>query len=148
MPECELRQIHDGRPVCWAAGGRGVLEPGQGESQVLKGSVPAERREKGSPQPGHLLCTGCTIPDSLRPAEKPCLYLIPLRIDEDGSMISFYACRWFYQINPQRLMHSTSWCKGCPYWFPRPTVHLIKDYLATNRKVLKVVTGGKKPRRG
>lgn len=94
LPDCELLQTRKNNRICLAAGG----------SLVFAGT--------GC---NRLLFDGCTIPDALVPEEKPCLYLVPLRLPEYGAYRSYHACRWFYRLDPRRLMRS-------------------------NRKVLEVVT--------
>jgi hypothetical protein len=65
------------------------------------------------------ICNACRIP---REAERrPCLYLVPMKIDRDGSPKDYFICRWFYKDRPEAPDESTDWmCGTCPYWFPAP----------------------------
>jgi len=84
-----------------------------------------------------IACLSCDIPAAL--TEKyACLYLIPFRVFENDGVQSFYACRWFLTLNPQRIPKNTIWCRGCRYWFPRPDESLIPNKARLSHKALQL----------
>jgi hypothetical protein len=66
------------------------------------------------------ICGACNIPSEIHPSRRTCLFLIPVRIWEDGRLRTGFSCRWFYSLRPERLPTEV-WkvCMGCPHWFPR-----------------------------
>jgi len=66
-------------------------------------------------------CGPCNIPVELSPTRRPCLFLVPVRLWEDGSLRTGFSCRWFCSLKPKSLP-GEAWqvCLGCPHWFPRP----------------------------
>ena len=67
------------------------------------------------------ICGSCNIPSEIHPIRRTCLFLIPVRIWEDDRLRTGFSCRWFYNLNPEKLPNEV-WkvCLGCPHWFPRP----------------------------
>lgn len=67
------------------------------------------------------ICGACKLPSEIHPSRRTCLFLIPVRIWENGSLRTGFSCRWFYGLKPDRLPGEV-WktCLGCPHWFPRP----------------------------
>lgn len=67
------------------------------------------------------ICGSCNVPSAIDPARRSCLFLVPVRIWEGGTLRSGFSCRWFHNLKPKRLPKE-AWlcCAGCPHWFPRP----------------------------
>jgi hypothetical protein len=66
-------------------------------------------------------CGPCNIPVELSPIRRPCLFLVPVRLWEGGTLRTGFSCRWFCSLKPKSLP-GEAWqvCLGCPHWFPRP----------------------------
>lgn len=66
------------------------------------------------------ICGPCNIPPELSPNRRACLFLVPVRLWEGGTLRTVFACRWFYFLKPKSLP-GEKWqlCLGCPHWFPR-----------------------------
>jgi len=82
-------------------------------------------------------CSRCDIPSALT-GEHACLYLVPFRVFTRDKAQSYYACRWFLTLNPQNVQKDTKWCRGCPYWFPRPFESLIPNQIRLSHKALQL----------
>jgi hypothetical protein len=94
--------------VCMAAGAKRLTIKGGDQRELLAA------------------CGSCTIPRES--AYRPCLYLVPIKTEREGQLRDYFICRWFYRLKPEEPATTTDWmCGGCPYWFPRPPVHLIQD---------------------
>ncbi len=117
IPECEFRQrrpAKDGQGeefVCTVAGDTFLARVGEETSALER------------------VCGACPIPEALR-HPRACLYLRPIRfIDDPPHPPAYFACRYFYRLAPpERLPRDLSWCVGCPYWFPRPRLDLIRGH--------------------
>jgi hypothetical protein len=103
--------------ICEAGGGTLLLPPGKAGETVP------------------LVCLTCDIPEAIT-EDYACLYLIPFRIFEGDEAQSYYACQWFLTLNPQKVPKDTVWCRGCPYWFPRPDEFLITNRIRLSHKAL------------
>ena len=126
IPACELRSK---RPiegdassgieiVCMAAGGKRLAMRGGDEGEMLAA------------------CGPCTIPRES--GRRPCLYLVPIKTERDHKVRDYFICRWFYRLKPEEPATNTEWiCGACPYWFPRPPVHLLKDLEQVTRKMIR-----------
>lgn len=126
IPACELRWERpiegDGSGaveiVCMAAGGKRLAVKDGDESEMLA------------------TCGSCTIPRES--AYRPCLYLVPIKTERDQKLRDYFICRWFYRLKPEEPATNTEWiCGACPYWFPRPPVHLLKDLEEVTRKMIR-----------
>jgi hypothetical protein len=125
IPACELRWERpiegDGTGaveiVCMAAGGKRLAVKGGDVTDIL------------------VTCGSCTIPQET--ARRPCLFLVPIKLERDRKVRDYFICRWFYSLKPEQPATSTDWmCGGCPYWFPRPPLNLLEDYEdATDRMI-------------
>jgi len=118
-PTCDLRITgDDGQHQCIAAGGLllSIMAP------------PGETAER--------VCLSCSIPGEI--ARRPCLYQVPIRLFREGGWRSYFPCRWFYKLDVilGRLPDSVFFCLGCFYWFPRPRIELMKDYLQVTRHMM------------
>ncbi len=139
LPSCEFRRRRVRRAavgtdrdviVCVAAGGKVLAEAGRDEAEM------------------RATCGPCPIPQAM--TFRPCLYLVPLKIDRERTPRDYYVCRWFYRLNPEEPLSRVEWlCGGCPYWFPRPSLELYKDYDGVTRSLLEyhrqVWTTGRRP---
>jgi len=139
LPSCEfrrrrVRRAADGMDldviVCVAAGGKVLAEVGGDEAGM------------------RAVCGLCPIPQGM--TFRPCLYLVPLKIEREGVPRDYYDCRWFYRLNPEEPHARVDWlCGGCPFWFPRPPLELYKDYDSVTRFLLdyhrQVWTTGRRP---
>lgn len=137
LPSCEFRRrqrVADRGDrdviVCVAAGGKVLAEAGGDEGEM------------------RATCGSCPIPQSM--TFRPCLYLVPLKIEREGVPRDYYICRWFYRLNPEDPHSRVDWlCGGCPFWFPRPPLELYKDYDGVTRFLLdyhrQVWTTGRRP---
>lgn len=123
---CELRRErpipgHDSGAVeivCVAAGGKRLAIKGGDETELLA------------------TCGSCTIPRES--ARRPCLYLVPIKTEQDDQVRDYFICRWFYTLNPEQPATRTDWmCCGCPYWFPRPPIHILKDLTEVTQKMIR-----------
>lgn len=126
IPACELRWERpiegDGSGavgvVCMAAGGKRLAVKGGDEREMLAA------------------CGPCTIPRES--GRRPCLYLVPIKTERDHKVRDYFICRWFYRLKPEEPATNTEWiCGACPYWFPRPPVHLLKDLEQVTRKMIR-----------
>ena len=109
---CRRREI-----VCMAACGKRLAVVGDEES-VLRAA-----------------CTPCPIPREI--ARRPCLYLVPFKTDRDGHPRDYFACRWFYTLKPENPATGTEiMCDGCPYWFPRPPLAMVRDLSAKTERII------------
>lgn len=104
-----------GKIICEAGGGK-ILKT-QGEHD---GKVP-------------MVCLSCDIPAALSD-KYACMYLIPFRIFGKDKVQSYYACSWFLTLNPQKVPKDTVWCRGCPYWFPRPDESQLRNRIKLSHK--------------
>jgi hypothetical protein len=129
LPQCELRIAKAA-----AMGGKGNVELVCGAGEI----------SLGSPEPDNPalrgICGECDVPAALA-SPSACLYLVPIRAMAPEGLRSYYACRWFYSLNPRLLPTSVASCQGCPYWFPRPPLELIKGYWDISGKVLHLFLG-------
>ena len=125
VPACELRWERpiegDGSGaveiVCLAAGGKRLGLKGGDSSELLA------------------TCGPCPIPRET--ARRPCLFLVPIKTERDHQVREYFICRWFYRLGPEQPSTTTSWmCVGCPYWFPRPPLKLLKDYEKATHKMI------------
>jgi len=104
--------------VCMAAGGKRLAVKGGDDGDMLA------------------TCGSCTIPSET--ARRPCLYLVPIKMERDHTVRDYFICRWFYRLRPEKPATTTSCiCDGCPYWFPRPPLNLLKDYERATHKIIK-----------
>lgn len=126
LQPCELRRERpverDGSGgleiVCMAAGGKRLAVKGGDNREMLA------------------TCGSCTIPRET--ARHPCLYLVPIKTQREGRLRDYFICRWFYRLKPEQPAMTTDWmCGGCPYWFPRPPVHPIKDLEQAIKKMIR-----------
>ena len=126
IPACELRWERpiegDGSGaveiVCMAAGGKRLAVKGGDEREILA------------------TCGSCTIPSES--ARRPCLYLVPIKTQRDGRIRDYFLCRWFYRLKPEQPATTTDWmCGCCPYWFPRPPIHLFKDLEQVTQRMIR-----------
>jgi len=126
IPACELRWERpiqgDGSGaaeiVCMAAGGKRLAMKGGDEREMLA------------------TCGSCTIPRES--ARRPCLYLVPIKSERHDKVRDYFICRWFYTLKPEQPASNTEWvCGACPYWFPRPSLDLIKDYEQATEKMIR-----------
>jgi hypothetical protein len=86
-----------------------------------------------------VICSACPIPAALAQPEA-CLQLRPIRLEEHGEWRSFFNCRWFYTLRPERQIESReALCAGCPYWFPRPGIALMRGYWAETDRIRQTV---------
>jgi len=83
------------------------------------------------------VCLSCDIPQSLK-RESACLHLVPFRVFQENHVQSYYGCRWYFSLNPQKAPKNTDWCRGCSAWFPRPVEALITDQTMMSRKLLQI----------
>ena len=90
LPSCEfrrrrVRRAADGMDldviVCVAAGGKVLAEVGGDEAGM------------------RAVCGLCPIPQGM--TFRPCLYLVPLKIEREGVPRDYYDCRWFYRRIPR-----------------------------------------------
>lgn len=79
------------------------------------------------------LCRSCDIPTSLN-LKYACLYVVPFRVFQDNHVQSYYGCRWYFRLNPQKVPKSIDWCMGCRDWFPRPQKFLVPGQIRISRK--------------
>ncbi len=126
IPVCELRWARpiqgDGSGaveiVCMAAGGKRLAVKGGDEREMLA------------------TCGPCPIPRES--AWRPCLYLIPIKVEREQKVRDFFTCRWFYSLKPEDPATNTRWmCGGCPYWFPRPPLDFLKGYERATQKMIR-----------
>lgn len=125
LPPCEFRlkrpiaSAGPGAPqvewVCLAAGGMRLATD--------EDTTPMEK-----------ICGACPVPREM--VRRPCLYMVPVRVEERGTLQSYFLCRYFYRLNPQRPPTDTFWCGPCPYWFPRPPLDLIPDHKDATAKMI------------
>ncbi len=141
LPPCELRRSRDGAQgeelIC-DAGGFALGVRGRDDCTIAA------------------ICAACPIPAALAD-RRACLQLRPIRLVEkegplpersatvgdfpqrsdtgdtakpaNGELRTFFSCRWFYTLNPRRQPESlAAQCNGCPYWFPRPRLELMRGY--------------------
>lgn len=109
IPACAYRRVAETGPggervyVCDCAGG------------VPIGTVGEERLSLAD------ICVPCTLPAEIDPSRRPCLFLIPVRLWEGGTLRTGFSCRWFYKFKP-KVLPDEAWkaCLGCHHWFPRP----------------------------
>ncbi len=85
-------------------------------------------------EPRERTCGACPVPKEM--ARRPCLYMVPVRIEEQGELKSYFLCRYFYRLDLQGSPTDTFWCGPCPYWFPRPPLHLILDHEKATSKMI------------
>lgn len=124
LQPCELRRCvesdSDERFVC-GAGGFVLGAPGQEDEQIAA------------------ICNACPIPGALQDRHA-CLHLRPIRVEQGESLVSFFSCRWFYDLNVRRQPQSLAeMCYGCPYWFPRPDLGIIPRYWDETDKIRNAV---------
>ncbi len=128
---CELRRVER------TAHGRAVV---CGAADVILGVLGRDDAAVAA------VCRACPMPEALTD-RWACLHLRPIRFLEDGQWQSFFSCRWFYRLNPQRQPRSPQeQCHGCPYWFPRPGVALIPRYWDETRQIRAAVAEARSPR--
>jgi hypothetical protein len=123
---CELRWE---RPIEGDAGGgiEIVCMAAEGKRLAVKGG---DERELLT------TCGSCTIPRES--GRRPCLYLVPIKTERDQRIREYFICRWFYSLKPEKPATTTDWmCGACPYWFPRPSVHLLKDLGQVTQKMIR-----------
>lgn len=109
LPSCHHRRVVEATPevsahyVCDCAGGIPIGSYEPEDSLALE------------------ICGACNLPSEIHPSRRTCLFLIPVRIWENGVLRTGFSCRWFYSLRPERLPNEV-WkvCMGCPHWFPRP----------------------------
>ena len=81
------------------------------------------------------ICNTCTIPREA--AFRPCLYLIPIKVQRKQVLKDYFICRWFYRLHPERPDERTRYmCGGCPYWFPMPPIELLRDLERAAQKMI------------
>ena len=94
--------------ICKAMGGKSLGRKGEEEIQIAE------------------ICNSCTIPQEA--AFRPCLFLVPIKVERKRVLKDYFICRWFYRLHPERPDEKTRYmCGGCPYWFPMPPVTLVRD---------------------
>jgi len=67
-------------------------------------------------------CQDCDIPISMSKGTSPCLHLIPFRVFNEHEAQTYYACQWFFSLDPKGAhKQRESQCEGnCLFWFQRP----------------------------
>jgi hypothetical protein len=94
--------------ICKAMGGKDLGRLGADDARIAE------------------ICNTCTIPQEA--AFRPCLYLVPMKVERNGMLKDYFTCRWFYRLRPDRPDEQTrSMCGGCPHWFPMPPIELLPD---------------------
>ncbi len=83
------------------------------------------------------ICHSCDIPISLK-FKYACLYLVPFRVFLENHVQSYYGCRWYFSLNPQKAPKNMDWCSGCRFWFPRPGESQIPDQARISQKFLRI----------
>ena len=83
------------------------------------------------------ICLSCDIPKSLN-CRYACLYVVPFRVFQDGHVQSYYGCRWYFRLNPQKVPKNMDWCIGCRDWFPRPQRIQVPGQIRISHKVLRI----------
>lgn len=148
LPPCELRRSRtdaEGEELVCGAGGFALGVQGRDDAAIAA------------------ICAACPVPGALAD-RRACLQLRPIRLVEkegplhpDGGetpmtnwrsdtedtaqpthteLRSFFSCRWFYTLRPERQPESLAvQCDGCPYWFPRPSVGLMRGYWAETDRI-------------
>lgn len=98
LAPCEFRRWDAGW-VCDAAGTplSAMARPGEGPDAV---------------------CRRCAIP--VEGARRPCLFLTPVKVAQDGGWVDLFPCHWYHTICRDEMLRTTWLCGGCPDWFPRP----------------------------
>jgi hypothetical protein len=91
------------------------------------------------PKLAESVCGSCIIPDLLATDPWACLHLRPIRIDLNPGGPAYFACRWFYNLRPERQPTDLAWCHHCPYWFPRPPLSLIARYWQETDRIREAV---------
>ena len=94
--------------ICKAMGGKSLGRKGEDDVRIAE------------------ICNYCTIPREA--AFRPCLFLVPIKVERRHVIKDYFICRWFYRLRPERPEESTRYmCGGCPYWFPMPSIELVRD---------------------
>jgi hypothetical protein len=116
LPLCHYRHRHDGTSYrCEAAAG---------------GIVTAED------------CRRCAIPEALAHAQA-CLYLIPLRHDNEAR----FACPWYFSWAREPAPRDWRELCFCQYWFPRgPDEYFLVEFMSERRARYLSVLRGEEPR--
>jgi len=115
IPPCELRIE---RPIAGDPAGRHEYVCGAADLRLAVVGEDSGFMER--------VCNAGDLPKVLACDPRSCLHLRPVRvIAPDAAATSYYACRWFYRLNPHNQPTSIIRCSGCPYWFPRPAIDLL-----------------------
>lgn len=103
--------------ICKAMGGKSLGRQGEDDARIAG------------------ICNTCTVPREA--AFRPCLFLVPMKVERKGVLKDYFICRWFYRLHPERPDEKTTYmCGGCPYWFPMPPIELLRDLERTAQKMI------------
>jgi len=83
------------------------------------------------------ICLSCDIPQSLN-FRYACLYVVPFRVFQENNIQSYYGCRWYFRLNPQKAPKNMDWCIGCRDWFPRPQRIQVPGQIRMSHKFLRI----------
>ncbi len=73
-------------------------------------------------------CTSCTIPAALQ-SKLACMYLHPVKLEQDGHVRTYSPCRWYYAAKPDRQPESIGEaCTCCVQYFPRPPFKVLEMF--------------------
>lgn len=98
----------------------------QGLRLAIKGGDPSFMQQ---------LCGTCTIPKEA--ARRPCLFLVPMKVEREGVLKDHFFCRWFYRSEVGEPPEDTRWCLGCRYRFPLDHDELVylQDYPQASQRI-------------
>jgi hypothetical protein len=103
--------------TCKAMGGKSLGRKGQDDVRIAE------------------ICNPCTIPQEA--AFRPCLFLVPIKVERKRVLKDYFTCRWLYRLRPDRPDEKTRYmCAGCPFWFPMPPVSLVRDLEQAAKKMI------------
>lgn len=103
--------------ICKAMGGKTLGRKGEDDIRIAE------------------ICNSCTIPHEA--AFRPCLFLVPMKVERKKVLKDYFVCRWFYRLHPDRPDEKTKWmCAGCPFWFPAPPIELLRDLERATQKMI------------
>jgi hypothetical protein len=83
------------------------------------------------------VCLSCDIPMSLN-LEYSCLFLVPFRVFHENYVQSYYGCRWYFSLKPQKVPTNMDWCMGCRDCFPRPRKTLVPGLIRVSHKFYRI----------
>jgi hypothetical protein len=103
--------------ICKAMGGKSLGRKGEDDIRIAE------------------ICNTCTIPQAA--AFRPCLFLVPIKVQRKQVLKDYFICRWFYRLRPEQPDEKTRYmCGGCPYWFPMPPIELLRDLERAAQKMI------------